>query len=126
MEQPETFWAYLAAFIDGEGSITMCQNGPRLIITNSHLETLEWIRDSLEMGYLAQLKGGYGQTKPCYSLSFGSHACEAILPKIIQYMRIKKRKGELLLGYLNKIRQGSYHESFVNLRQEVKQEMANA
>jgi hypothetical protein len=120
--QPDTFWAYLAAFVDGEGSIAMCQNGPRMIISNTHRPTLEWFQQSLDCGYLAQ--NGKG-TKPCYNLNFGSNAIRAILPKIIPYLKIKRQRAQILLDYLATVvpRGGQYHTSFQELRKRVGEQM---
>lgn len=121
-EQPDTFWAYLAAFIDGEGSIAMCQNGPRMIISNTHLPTMEWIKNQLGCGYLSP--NGKGP-KPCYNLNFGSNAIRAILPKIIPYLKIKRIRAEVLLEYLETVvpRGGNYHTNFSELRLQVKERM---
>lgn len=121
-EQPETFWAYLAAFIDGEGSIAMCQNGPRLIISNTHLQSMEWIKESLGCGYLTP--NGKG-VKQCYNLTFGSNSIRAILPKVIPYLRQKRKRAQILLEYLGNVvpRGGNYHESFGDLRTQVKEQM---
>ena len=124
---PETFWAYLAAFIDGEGSVSMCQNGPRLIISNTDLSVLEWIKNSLGAGYIQVLqRKGRLSVKPCYNLTFGSNPIRTILPRVIPYMRIKRRRAELLIEYLSAVvpRGGSgYNQNFDELRERVKQEM---
>jgi hypothetical protein len=128
-ELPDTFWSYLAAFIDGEGSITMCQNGPRLILTNTDKASLDWIQSSLTCGYLQEHKRQKMSTRPCYGLSFGSRPIRLILPKVIPFLKIKKRKAEILLEYLNTVvpRGGSnYHTNFDELRQRVKTAMASA
>jgi len=124
-DQPETFWAYLAAFIDGEGSITMCQNGPRMIISNTHHATMEWIQLSLGCGYLTPNGKGPRQ---CYNLNFGSNAIRAILPKVIPYLRIKRKRAGILLEYLQGVvpRGGNYHQIFQDLRDRVKQQMLAA
>lgn len=121
-ELPDTFWAYLAAFIDGEGSIAMCQNGPRLVISNTHLPTMEWIKESLGCGYLTPNGKGLRQ---CYNLNFGSNAIRAILPKVIPYLKIKCERSKVLLEYLDTVvpRGGTYHTSFQDLRAQVKERM---
>jgi len=121
-ELPETFWAYFAGFIDGEGSITMCQNGPRLIVSNNHRDTLEWFKNSL---------GGFGSITTngkCNNLNYGSNAIRAILPKVIPYLRIKRKRAEILLGYLKTVvpRGGNYEGQFQVLRDQVKQQMLAA
>lgn len=119
-ELEQTFWAYLAAFIDGEGSVTMCQNGPRLVVSNTHLPTLEWIKDSLGCGYIQA--NGKSKTKQCYNLSFGSNSIRSILPKTIPYMRIKRQRSQILIDYLLTVvpRGGDYHKSFDDERSKIR------
>lgn len=122
-ELPETFWAYLAAFIDGEGSVTMCQNGPRLVLSNTHKKTLEWIKESLGYGYLQV--NGKANPNPCYNLSFGSNPIRIILPRTIPYMRIKGKRSQVLLDYLSTVilRGGPQHISYADIRKQVKEQM---
>jgi hypothetical protein len=126
-EQLDTFWAYLAALIDGEGSISMCQNGPRMVIANTDLAVLTHVKDSLQCGYIQEKKRGVKATKPCYNLSFGSRPMRVILPKIIPFMHIKKRRAKVMHEYLQTVtaRGGSnYHTDFHVLRSKVKAEMS--
>lgn len=125
---PDTFWAYMAAFIDGEGAVTMCQNGPRLILSNTDLPVLEWFKAKLKCGYIQTLKKQPNTTKPCYNLNFGSNAIRAVLPKTIPFMHIKQRRAELLMEYLNGVRdpKDKYHTDMREERSRIKQLMAEA
>lgn len=130
-EQPDTFWAYLAAFIDGEGSVSMCQNGPRLIICNTDLKALEGIKASLGgQGYIQELqRKGRLSKKPCYNLTFGARAIRLILPKVIPFMLIKRKRSEILMEYLDTVvpRGGNnYHQDFEQARADVKRRMLEA
>jgi hypothetical protein len=103
VDKPETFWAYLAGMIDADGTVTICQNGPRMILTQNNREFLEGIQADLNgFGYIqTNAKGAsHLSTKACYSLSWGSDPMRIILPKIIPYMRVKQQKAVLILAYL--------------------------
>lgn len=95
---PETFWAYLAAFIDGEGSIMLCQKKyPRIVVTNTHRATLAYFHDAIGIGSISQQDHS---KKPAYVFLLAPNGCRLVLPKIIPYLIQKRRKGELLLRYL--------------------------
>jgi len=102
-ELPETFWAYLAGLVDGEGSMSVYANGPRLSISNTHLPTLEWVRDSLSYGRVWQLQQSEMATRPCYQWDCGARVMRALLPKILPYLRIKQERAEALLEYMDEI-----------------------
>lgn len=102
-DQPDTFWAYLAGYVDGEGSISICQNGPRFTIANTHLATLEWIRDSMGFGTISERNAKSmlaRRTKPCYNLNAGSNGLRAVLPKIIPFLQEKRPQAEAMMEYL--------------------------
>ncbi len=103
----ETEWAWLAGFIDGEGTIAIYQNGPRMVIANTDLETLEWIQASTGFGYIQENTKREMATKPCYLLSFGSHAIRAMLPKLIPHLRCTRSKAEDLLAYMSLLTRNS-------------------
>lgn len=103
----------------------MCQNGPRLTISNTHKETLDWIQTSLDCGYFQEQQKG--RSKTCYNLNFGSNAIRMILAQTIPYMHEKKCRSEILLDYLDTVtlRGGNTRGDFDKLRQQVKLNMAN-
>lgn len=103
LEQSETFWAYLAGYVDGEGSITICQNGPRFVISNTHLETLTWIRESIGLGQIQEVKAKshlVRRTRPCYNYSIGANGMRSLLPKLIPLLREKRPRAEKMMDYL--------------------------
>jgi hypothetical protein len=100
---PDTFWAYFAGFIDGEGSIAMCQNGPRLIVSNTHEPTLDLIMSTIGHGYTGEhtAEPQLNKTKPCYNLNFGINAMKSILPKVIPYLIQKKERAQDMQNFLD-------------------------
>jgi len=102
---PETFWAYLAGFIDGEGSLGVYQSGPRICVSNTHLEVLEWFIRVSGSGVIGKRTGSsqFTATKQCYQLHWQANGCRQILPKIIPFMHEKKERAELLLEYLDSV-----------------------
>lgn len=95
--------AYIAGFLDGDGSITAlfvdqgC-NRPRFDIRiyffNQNLEVLLYIRDVLKSGILIHHPTGYSG---CYRLDIPARDLNRVLPMLIPYLRCKKRQAELAL-----------------------------
>ncbi len=104
LEQPDTFWAYLAGYVDGEGSITLCMNGPRFIVTNTHKPTLEHISASIGFGTIQEntARGNIERrTRPCYTLNVGANGMRSLLPRLIPFLIEKKERAERMMDYLN-------------------------
>jgi hypothetical protein len=61
---PETFWAYLAGLIDGEGCVQLKKRFRKIdkkrgytiarqfTISNMHFRTIEWIRQTCQFGII--------------------------------------------------------------------------
>ena len=124
-----TDWAYIAGFLDGDGSIMVqVKNRPsstigfRLMFTicfyqdSRHRKPLEWIRRKIEIGYLSdrcdkitELKiNGYKQVK-------------RILEKIQPFVKFKKRQTEIALKILFLIGD----KNFVSLSRKIRLKIAN-
>lgn len=80
----DPFWAWLAGFVDGDGTITFDNRHRRratLAITQKEPEPLKLIRRRLGTGSLY-----LPQSHPYWRLSFGSQATRAICKKILPYL----------------------------------------
>ena len=99
--------AYIAGFLDGEGSITIGKAGPpnshsaRISIGNNNLAVLEWIQTILRCGSIRTAKRKYGL---CYSILFTKKEGEIILPLLLPYLHIKKKNAEIILKYWQETR----------------------
>lgn len=101
-ECADVFWAYLAGFVDGEGSISMCQNGPRFIVTNTYLPVLEYIKENLGVGYISEVgKNSPNRTRQCYHFNVGANGMRTILPKLVPYLQEKKELAIRMIAYMN-------------------------
>ena len=103
VEEPENFWPWLAGFIDGEGTLQVWRhdNGgyigyrPNLSITNNSRETLEFIESVLGAGGIRR-----GDRKVWHYV-VTANTLRSVLPKILPFLRVKKRQAELLQEYLD-------------------------
>lgn len=99
----ESFWAWFAGFIDGEGYFILrkIKNprhyktgfawSPRLIIANNDRHTLELIQNTIGRGSLHSIRLG------CWQLHFASGQLrEFILPHIIPYLVTKHDEATFL------------------------------
>ncbi len=99
-ELPETFWAYLAGLIDGEGSLNVYRNGPRLGIANTHKGVLIWVTDQLQAGRIYTKKMYNPNAKQGYEWQCTAYVIRRILPQVAPYLHIKKDLSLLILKYL--------------------------
>jgi hypothetical protein len=118
-EIPETFWAYFAGMVDGEGYLKIWhikQNKVkrgyareyRLAIGLGNKEPLEQMRAKLGMGKIYAHYRQPDQTEESlssYDLRFWAGDCRVILPKIMPYLIQKKRLAEIMIQCLNSIRE---------------------
>ena len=112
----ETDKAYLAAFIDGEGSISLnqCHRGEsrtksyvlRLRITNTDRSVLEWIAATVGHGAIIvkkRCKAKNGMTRPAWEWYLANKRASALLQEILPYMKIKRKQAELGIEYCESI-----------------------
>lgn len=102
----ETEAAYLAAFIDGEGSILkMPRSGGfsyRVTIVNTHEGSLKWVAEVTGAGGIS-VKSRGGRYKPAWTWSAHAQAARLILERCLPYLIIKKDKAELVIADLKAI-----------------------
>jgi len=86
--------AYLAGFIDGEGSITYTNfNLIVLKISNSNLQLLEWFKEIIGTGHIRQKKPLLCYTKKHYDLNISrSIDLYFLFIKLLPYVKIKHQK----------------------------------
>ena len=93
--------AYLAGFIDGEGSIYAQQHGNGaytivLRITNTEQDVLEWAARMLG-GKVYAHPAGKAHWKSGYQLWVGQKPLARVLPDVLPYMKVKHRQAKLML-----------------------------
>jgi len=106
--QSETFWAYFAGIVDGEGCFQLMKNTnqrikvgfqwrPELDIGNRKKELLEYILRESQSGNLIKTKR---EGKEFYILRFHSGSLRYIIPKLAPFLILKKEQSELLFEAL--------------------------
>jgi len=113
---------YLAAIIDGEGSIgvelsspcTIKRNGKevwqrkknyyicRVAVINTNTGLLDWIKENFK-GSISTHNKGAANRKPCYRWQLFGKDQKAFLEKIIPFLFIKKKQAELVLKLRNTV-----------------------
>jgi len=97
--------AYLAAFIDGEGSIIALKRldgsvkSFRIMISNTYKPALDWCQLVTGLGSVNQrtLATKSPNHKACYSWEAYGVKAASVLTQIIPFMQIKKEKAQAAL-----------------------------
>jgi hypothetical protein len=121
MERPETFWAYLAGILDGEGHISLyqaknkkCTSGYRwsytVCITNTNKQLIESIQSDLELGHMTERKQKNPNHHSLFRIDFTRKDLDIIFPKVLPYLRAKKERAALLLEAFNYLSKGNRAE----------------
>lgn len=103
----ETQLAYIAGFIDGEGTFVVgkySRSGNRYLayrgfcaIANTHVPVLQSIQKLLGGKIIEQ-----GIGRQCFSLSFTTNEIRRWLPDLQQFLIVKKEQAEVLMAFLDK------------------------
>ena len=102
--------AYIAAFVDGEGTITIARcrrvrNGylwmyrVEVSFVNTHLGVLSWIKELVGGGTLTTRKPPKAWHKTCYCLRLATNNAITLIKQIKPYLRIKAQQAEIALEY---------------------------
>lgn len=104
--------AYLAGFMDGEGSFFCLREirknnrsgiryGFVASVLNTNFESMRWIKEKTNAGNIQTYHDGNPNHKIGYKLTFNKHWILNIVPQIIDYLIIKKRQAELIIFGIN-------------------------
>lgn len=109
---PELLWAYVAGFVDGDGSIGFyestgdgaTQKTPKLCIHQKNKPFLEALRADIGFGSVCK-RGFCGPNRDqMHYLVFGSQQSKRLCEKLVPYLVLKKVKAEAVLQYNKKRR----------------------
>ena len=108
----QTELAYLAGFIDGEGTITLNYRRdrdsfqPLISITNTDKMIIEWLANIFSGGGITEYNSThthsfkYENRKTLYVYQLGRQSeIVKLLESILPYLKVKKKRAELLLIY---------------------------
>jgi hypothetical protein len=129
--------AYVAGFVDGEGTISICRSQrklnraghrylPLFVVSNSDREGLERVRAMCGNG---RIVGNYHKLKPThrtvYTLRFSPNQIRHLLPQLRPYLVVKAKQADIVMAFLDSVRPCARPtlaqvESFEMLRAEVK------
>ena len=119
----ETVKAYIAGFLDGDGSVMLqikpredCRYGFRLYSTVclyqdiSQQSALEWIADQIQVGYISKRNDGMLE----YRID-GYERVENLLEAVKPYIKFKKPQIDLMLSALKELKQEQTPEQFLRI-----------
>lgn len=98
----DTFWAWLAGFIDGDGSIgCYYQSGrsvPRVTIAQKERDVLDYIVECVGTGSVGK-RGHTSTGNVMHALVFGSKKSRELCEEIYPYLWIKKVKAKAVINW---------------------------
>lgn len=100
--------AYIAGFIDGEGSIMAFLRRDciaiRVSIVNTYRPIIDWIRETCGVGNVVSSDRENNKHKLAHSLLVNAEAAESLIQQIRPYLKIKTAQADLALGVREKLR----------------------
>jgi hypothetical protein len=108
----DTDASYIAAFVDGEGSISINMTnavpgkrrstsyGPRVSIANTNKVVLSWIHRSTGIGLVVPKPQSNGRFKDQWQWYLRVDEIEAFLLQIRGFLKIKREQADLMLEFL--------------------------
>lgn len=114
----ETDKAYLAGFIDGEGSISIRRYNPKpdhreswgivIRISNLNKRVLEYVSEKAGQGTIQKIKmnkyKGRENQRDYYQFSVHSKRAAILLQEILPYLKIKQKQAKIAIGFQKLIR----------------------
>ena len=108
LEMSQIDAAYLAGFIDGEGSIILFERSGclalRLTASNTNRAVLEWIGEATGVGGLVSFDRNPARYKISNWWQVNSEGAESVIKQIRPYLKIKAAQADLALECIAKLR----------------------
>lgn len=98
--------AWIAGFFDGEGcvSLSKCKSensySPKISITNTRHDILEWIRQTTGVGQVVPLADSRPQNKKSWSYRLLREEVKPFLTRIVPFIKLKNPQIALMFEYL--------------------------
>ena len=120
--------AYIAGIIDGEGSIMLIKfhnnqfPSPRISISSTSIELLEWIRSKTNAGIILNKKNYNKQKhKNSYTYTIRYNNALTLLEEIEAYLvtNVKKKRAQYILNEYKKVtpRNGRYSKDLLRIKE---------
>lgn len=125
LSAPES--AYIAALIDGEGTISLTRhnkNGYRRLeigISNTELELLKWVKNLIGAGQINSKRSYNKKHLTCYTYKICNRQAFNLLVQVSSYLRTYKRKrANLILKNYKKLtlRNGKYSQELLKKKKK--------
>jgi hypothetical protein len=130
--------AYIAAFIDGEGTISIRAYKRKTVaggmrynsvveMNNTDVGVMQYLRSLIGPARYYIHKQPEGNGKRCYRFTVPSNVQRWLLETILPYLVIKKRQAEIVIEFLSLLGNKEYGKTDVNLgeREKLYQEAHN-
>lgn len=92
--------AYLAALIDGEGSITINQRTPTLAVAMCDPQAVRWLSESFSRPVEYRPPSSKRESRSSFSVRFYGQQVASVLRSIMPYLKVKTYQAELVLEWL--------------------------
>jgi len=100
--------AYIAGFLDGEGSIMIIGRADafmlRVSFANTKRNVLEWIREKTGVGNVTEKSRENQNHATSYMLLINSNAANSLLKQVSKYLIIKKEQALLAMEFFGNLR----------------------
>ena len=100
--------AYLAGFVDGEGSIMLTPRRDKVAlkfsVSNTNKAILDWIAIVTGVGAVQQHRKASDTNKTCFQYQANSEAAESIIEQLLPYLIVKKEQAKLALETQERLR----------------------
>ena len=119
--------AYIAALIDGEGTITLSRHNKskyrrlEIAISNIDLKLLKWVKNSIGVGQIMPKRPHNDRQTMCYTYKICNRQAFNLLTQISSHLKTYKRKrAELILkNYINLTpRNGKYSPKILRKKEK--------
>jgi DNA modification methylase len=113
--------AYMAAFIDGEGSISIRRRARQiqlmLTVVNTHEGVLRWMQERTGMGQVRQREVRDEKWRQCWEWSATSRQAAQVIYAVLDHLRVKRQQALVALRFMETTRNAGgglapagYHE----------------
>jgi len=107
-ELSPTVAAYIAGFLDGDGSIILYKRRTKVALrvsfTNCKKPVLEWIREQTGIGNITSKTLYSSKHAPGWHLLINSEAAQTLLVQVVPYMHIKRLRAQLAIEFHERLK----------------------
>jgi hypothetical protein len=106
--------SYIAGFIDGDGTISITQQGDRskssysitFRVGNTNKNVLKWLKKTTGLGKITKMYTSNNWDRPnikqMYNWTVYPTEIRVLLPQVLPYLIVKKERGEIMNEWLQK------------------------